>query len=161
MKTILCNGKFLALIREGHWEYAHRTNATGACVFASLRRIPFRTPGCMGFVCRETAANGTEKFVETLALTLALSPEEREQRPPGSGSADDRPAFPVARIRARRRTILLLLGEKAGMREVVHQIFRSSFQRKVAKTPRRKEKACLPCVFAPLCLGVRFLTSGF
>lgn len=29
-------GKFLALIKEGHWEYAHRTNATGAAIIAAV-----------------------------------------------------------------------------------------------------------------------------
>lgn len=34
--TTLCAGKFLALIKEGHWEYAHRTNATGAAIIAAV-----------------------------------------------------------------------------------------------------------------------------
>jgi ADP-ribose pyrophosphatase len=29
-------GKFLALVKEGHWEYAHRTNATGAAIIAAV-----------------------------------------------------------------------------------------------------------------------------
>jgi ADP-ribose pyrophosphatase len=29
-------GKFLALIKEGRWEYAHRTNATGAAVIVAV-----------------------------------------------------------------------------------------------------------------------------
>lgn len=29
-------GKFLALIKEGHWEYAHRTNASGAAIIAAI-----------------------------------------------------------------------------------------------------------------------------
>ena len=36
-----------------------------------------------------------------------------------SGFADARPANPIAGITVRREGILLLLGEKAGMREVV------------------------------------------
>ncbi len=35
-KTILHTGKFLALIREGHWEYAERTNASGAAIIAAV-----------------------------------------------------------------------------------------------------------------------------
>jgi ADP-ribose pyrophosphatase len=35
-KTTLCAGKYLALIKEGHWEYAHRTNATGAAIIAAV-----------------------------------------------------------------------------------------------------------------------------
>ena len=32
MKTTLHVGRFLALVKEGHWEYADRTNATGAAI---------------------------------------------------------------------------------------------------------------------------------
>jgi hypothetical protein len=32
----LYTGKFLALIKEGHWEYAQRTNATGAVIIAAV-----------------------------------------------------------------------------------------------------------------------------
>jgi ADP-ribose pyrophosphatase len=35
-KTILYNGRFLALIKEGHWEYAARTNATGAAIIVAV-----------------------------------------------------------------------------------------------------------------------------
>lgn len=35
-KTTLHTGKFLALIKEGHWEYADRTNATGAAIIAAV-----------------------------------------------------------------------------------------------------------------------------
>ena len=35
-KTTLYTGKFLALIKEGHWEYAHRTNATGAAIIVAV-----------------------------------------------------------------------------------------------------------------------------
>ena len=117
------------------------------------------------------ATSGTEKFVGTLALTLALSPEEREQQSRDSGFVDDCPANPVTGIRVRQRRILLLLslphrmgeggrrlGEGmvlAGMREVVLQTFRSRHQREDAKTPRRKEKmktlfALRLCALAPL-----------
>lgn len=35
-QTTLHAGKFLALIKEGHWEYAERTNATGAAVILAV-----------------------------------------------------------------------------------------------------------------------------
>ena len=35
-QTTLYTGKFLALIKEGHWEYAHRINATGAAIIAAV-----------------------------------------------------------------------------------------------------------------------------
>jgi ADP-ribose pyrophosphatase len=35
-KTILYTGKFLSLIKEGHWEYAVRVNATGAAVIVAV-----------------------------------------------------------------------------------------------------------------------------
>ena len=34
--TTLFAGKFLALIKEGHWEYAERTNATGAAIILAV-----------------------------------------------------------------------------------------------------------------------------
>ena len=36
MKTNLFSGKFLALIAEGHWEYVHRVNATGAAIILAV-----------------------------------------------------------------------------------------------------------------------------
>ncbi len=35
-KVTLHTGKFLALVREGHWEYADRTNATGAAIIVAV-----------------------------------------------------------------------------------------------------------------------------
>lgn len=35
-KTTLYTGKFLAFIKEGHWEYAHRTDASGAAIIAAV-----------------------------------------------------------------------------------------------------------------------------
>jgi ADP-ribose pyrophosphatase len=35
-KSTLFTGKFLALIKEGHWEYAERTNATGAAIIVAV-----------------------------------------------------------------------------------------------------------------------------
>lgn len=35
-KTTLYAGKFLALVKEGHWEYADRTNATGAAIIIAV-----------------------------------------------------------------------------------------------------------------------------
>lgn len=36
MKTTLHIGRFLALIKEGHWEYAERVNATGAAIIVAV-----------------------------------------------------------------------------------------------------------------------------
>jgi ADP-ribose pyrophosphatase len=36
MKTVLFTGKFLALVREGHWEYAERVRANGAAVIIAV-----------------------------------------------------------------------------------------------------------------------------
>lgn len=36
MKENLFTGKFLALVREGHWEYAERVNATGAAIIVAV-----------------------------------------------------------------------------------------------------------------------------
>ena len=35
-KTKLFSGRFLALVQEGHWEYADRTNATGAAIILAV-----------------------------------------------------------------------------------------------------------------------------
>ncbi len=35
-KTTLHAGKFLALVQEGHWEYAERTNASGAAIIVAV-----------------------------------------------------------------------------------------------------------------------------
>lgn len=35
-QTILHTGKFLALIKEGHWEYVDRVNATGAAIILAM-----------------------------------------------------------------------------------------------------------------------------
>ena len=58
-------------------------------------------------------------MVETLALILTFSPGEKEQPLSLFRFADDHPATPVKGFSVGRRAILLLLGEKAGMREVV------------------------------------------
>ena len=60
-------------------------------------------------------------IVETTALILAFSPKEKERQADISGFADDCPANPVARMFKDAETLLLLLGEKAGMREVKKQ----------------------------------------
>jgi ADP-ribose pyrophosphatase len=36
MKRTLHTGEFLALIREGHWEYAHRVKATGSAIIIAV-----------------------------------------------------------------------------------------------------------------------------
>jgi ADP-ribose pyrophosphatase len=35
-KTILHRGKYLALVKEGHWEYADRVGATGAAIIVAV-----------------------------------------------------------------------------------------------------------------------------
>jgi ADP-ribose pyrophosphatase len=35
-RSQLCAGRFLALVREGHWEYADRLNATGAAIILAV-----------------------------------------------------------------------------------------------------------------------------
>jgi len=35
-RITLHTGKFLALVKEGHWEYADRTNATGAAIIVAV-----------------------------------------------------------------------------------------------------------------------------
>ena len=35
-KITLHSGKFLALVKEGRWEYADRTNATGAAIIVAV-----------------------------------------------------------------------------------------------------------------------------
>jgi ADP-ribose pyrophosphatase len=36
VKTILYTGKYLSLLKEGHWEYAERVNATGAAIIIAV-----------------------------------------------------------------------------------------------------------------------------
>jgi len=36
VKTILQTGKFIAFVREGHWEYADRVNAAGAAIIVAV-----------------------------------------------------------------------------------------------------------------------------
>ena len=36
MKTTLCTGKFLALVKEGRWEYVDRIGATGAAIIVAV-----------------------------------------------------------------------------------------------------------------------------
>jgi hypothetical protein len=62
----------------------------------------------------------------TLALILTFSPGEKEQPLHVARFTNKLPANPVANFSKMRRTILLLLGEKAGMREVVKTILRRS-----------------------------------
>src|SRR5450759_4805642 len=64
----------------------------------------------------------SRKLVFTLALTLTLSPKEREQRLAASCCSKVAGLFPDTRHRVKRRTILPLLGERAGVRAVVPPI---------------------------------------
>jgi len=36
VKTTLYTGKYLSLLKEGHWEYAERVNATGAAIIVAV-----------------------------------------------------------------------------------------------------------------------------
>src|ERR1035437_1014323 len=58
----------------------------------------------------------SRKLVFTLALTLTLSPEEREQRLAASCCSEVAGLFTDTRHRVKRRTILPLLGERARVR---------------------------------------------
>jgi hypothetical protein len=80
-----------------------------------------------------------------------LLPQEKEQQSRFLFFADGRPANPVAGFSMSRRMILLLLGEKAGLRESVaasspHNIFWTNFfaGRKV-KIVKRKSHTLVPC----------------
>ena len=53
------------------------------------------------------------------ALILTFSPQEKEQPPYVFDLVEGRPANPVTGFPTQRRKILLLLGEKAGLREDV------------------------------------------
>jgi hypothetical protein len=53
------------------------------------------------------------------ALILTFSPGEKEKRWGAFGFVNGHPANSIAGFSKRRRKILLLLGEKAGMREEV------------------------------------------
>jgi len=66
----------------------------------------------------ECVPGGEMKFDFWLALILTFSPREKEQPLWRSGCANIS-SNPPARISVRLRTILLLLGEKDGMRECV------------------------------------------
>jgi ADP-ribose pyrophosphatase len=35
-RDILCTGRFLSFVREGHWEYVDRVNATGAAIILAV-----------------------------------------------------------------------------------------------------------------------------
>jgi ADP-ribose pyrophosphatase len=62
-KTILHRGRFLALVKEGHWEYADRTNATGAAIIARTIELP---AGIIG----DELANGDEVHAEAARREL-------------------------------------------------------------------------------------------
>jgi hypothetical protein len=55
--------------------------------------------------------------VKTPALTLTLSPEEREQRAVASGDSNGGDLTTNSRVISNQRNIHPLLGERAGVRE--------------------------------------------
>jgi hypothetical protein len=61
--------------------------------------------------------------MKTTALTLTLSPGEREQQSDVFDSLDAQTAIADSRITENRRTILPLLGERAGVRASVNSNF--------------------------------------
>ena len=83
MKETLFEGKFLALIREGHWEYADRVNATGAAIIVALTpenklllveqyRVPChaRTIELPAGITGDQAQSGTESHIEAARREL-------------------------------------------------------------------------------------------
>ena len=66
---------------------------------------------------------------ETLALTLALSPEEREHRSDLSGFSDDSAKDSATDISGKRNTILPLLGGEGRGEGERSSIFNHNFQR--------------------------------
>jgi ADP-ribose pyrophosphatase len=82
-KTILHRGRFLALVKEGHWEYADRTNATGAAIIVAVTdeqklllveqyRIPIhaRTIELPAGIIGDELANGDEVHAEAARREL-------------------------------------------------------------------------------------------
>ncbi|HEX5221020.1 MAG TPA: NUDIX hydrolase [Verrucomicrobiae bacterium] len=83
MKATLYTGKFLALIKEGRWEYAHRMNATGAAIIAAVTedrklllveqyRIPVhaRTIELPAGIIGDEPGNGNEEHAEAARREL-------------------------------------------------------------------------------------------
>ncbi len=115
-------------------------------IFARRNAKPNRFRGRMenrsaylGF--RDGRTKPRMKLVVTLTLILTFSPGEKEQPLSASDFANDFPASPVAGSSVRRRVILLLLGEKAGMREVV-----KTLQHQRAKQARQGWHICSPTI---------------
>jgi ADP-ribose pyrophosphatase len=84
MKITLHTGQFLALIREGHWEYVNRTNATGAAIIVAVTddqklllveqyRIPLhsRTMELPAGIIGDEPGNGDEGHAEAARRELA------------------------------------------------------------------------------------------
>jgi ADP-ribose pyrophosphatase len=82
-KTTLFMGKFLALRREGHWEYVDRLNATGAAIIAAVTnegklllveqyRIPChaRTIELPAGIVGDEPEAGSESFLEAARREL-------------------------------------------------------------------------------------------
>src|SRR4051794_7804257 len=83
-KITLHTGKFLALVKEGQWEYAERTNATGAAIIVAVTdeqklllveqyRIPVhvRTIELPAGIIGDDPGNGDEAHAEAARRELA------------------------------------------------------------------------------------------
>lgn len=82
-KTTLFTGRFLSLVREGHWEYAERVNASGAAIIAAVTedqklllveqyRIPChrRTIELPAGIIGDEPASGSESHAEAARREL-------------------------------------------------------------------------------------------
>ena len=109
---------------NGFWRDAENGHRDGR----ASQQSPNGWPCVRVAVCKDPAkgslgwtndGSAERKSVLTLALILAFSLGEKEPPWRAFDFSVDRPANPVADFSKRRRTFLLLLGEKAGMREDV------------------------------------------
>lgn len=137
-KTILHTGKFLALIREGHWEYADRTRASGAVMIVAVTpeqklllveqyRIPVhsRTMELPAGIVGDEPGNGDEANLTAAKRELeeetgysADHLEELTTGPSGGGAISER----VTLVRA---TQLRRVGQGGGVAHediVVHEV---------------------------------------
>ena len=89
-KITLHKGRFLALVKEGHWEYADRTNSTGAAIIVAVTeerklllveqyRIPVhaRTIELPAGIIGDEPGNGDEVHAEAARRELLEEPATR------------------------------------------------------------------------------------